>query len=166
MIHVLFDQKGGTYADTIVRVDGGILTGDSYALVDYLGVVPDDDDGYYPAFKDLREMLLQHWIGLFTDDAKEIFMIYDLSDQYIATLYFEAFTFKGRGGYYYVSKKWTKDFTAWSITRDVSHAELSAANWETDDPYYQPRMITRKNILYGLRWSLKNLQINSNEVVI
>jgi hypothetical protein len=166
MIHVLFDQKSGTYADMIVRVDGGILTGDSYALIDFLGVVPDDDDGYYPAFKDLHEMLLRYWVDLFTNDAKEIFMIYDLSDQYIAALYFEAFSFKGRGGYYYVSQKSTRDFTAWSITRDVSHAELLAANWETDETYFTSRMITRKNILYGLRWSLKNLQINSNEVVM
>lgn len=133
---------------------------DFYYLADFLQITLVDDE-YVLSMPEIFGELLAYYKTLIEQADDDVFLIYDLSDQYIAAIHLEKFKFKGRP-YWRITQKSTTDLSGFSVTKTVSIAELKSKNWRTDphfSQYSNPDLLMK-----GILWSLENLRINSNPI--
>ncbi|MGA0560660.1 hypothetical protein ACO2Q8_28605 [Larkinella sp. VNQ87] len=158
MIRFLLDIET---TDIIVITDNSIQRVDSYFIADFLEIKKNKDGEYDLSIKELFAELLHYWKALLSEDTSEVFLLYDLSDQFIAGFHLEDYDFKGRK-YLRITKKSTPELTGWSLTKHTKLSELTSKTWNTDQVFSM--QTNRKAILRGMDWSLENLRINTNPV--
>lgn len=133
---------------------------DFYAIADFLQIALVDDE-YVLSIREIFGELLAYYKTLIEQVDDDVFLIYDLSDQYIGALHLEKFQFKGRP-YWRLTQKSTTDINGFGVSKTVSIAELKSKNWRTDPHFFQysnPDLLMK-----GILWSQENLRINSNPV--
>ncbi|GAB2538946.1 hypothetical protein [Spirosoma aerophilum] len=156
MIRFLFDFQT---TDIIIITDNSIQKSDFYYVADFLEIKNNENGEYELSVKDIFRDLLNYWKSLVEEDTSELFLIYDLSDQYISAFHLESFEFKGRQ-YMKITKAHTQDLSGWTVTKNTSLSELKSKKWEVAYNFSKP--ISREIILRGINWSLENLRINTN----
>lgn len=135
---------------------------DFYYVASFLNI-DKDENGSYPSVKDIFCELLHYWKSLFTKNQDEIYLIYDLSDQYIAAYHFEQYNFK-RNKFLKVSRKHTQDFSGYSVNREVTLEELKCKKWVNDEHF--SHYLSLEFAIKGMDWSIENLKINTNPINI
>lgn len=158
MIRFLLDISA---SDIIIITDNSIQKVDFYYVADFLEIEKNEKAEYELSTKDIFRDLLYYWKSLLSVHSTELFLIYDLSDQYIEAFHLEKFDFKGRL-YLKVTKECTQDLSGWAVTKNTSLSELKSKKWEVDKDF--SIQINRETILRGIDWSLENLRINTNQV--
>jgi hypothetical protein len=158
MIRFLFDFQT---TDIIVLTDSSIQKVDFCCVADFLEIEKSEHGDYKLSIRDIFNDLLNYWKLLLSEDSNEVFLIYDLSDQYISAFHIEKFDFKGRA-YLKITKEYTQELSGWSVTKSTSLAELKSKKWEIDGSFSMHD--DRNRILRGIDWSLENLRINTNPV--
>lgn len=156
MIRFLLDFQT---TDIIIITDNLIEKADFYYVADFLEIEKNEKAEYELSVKDIFRDLLSYWKSLVEDDSSELFLIYDLSDQYISAFHLEKFDFKGRH-YLKITKEYTQDLSGWAVTKNTSFSELKSKRWEVDNIFSM--QISREIVLRGINWSLENLRINTN----
>jgi hypothetical protein len=135
---------------------------DFYYVADFLNIGKDENDSY-PSVKDVFYELLHYWKSLFTDIQEEIYLIYDLSDQYIAAYHFEQYQIN-RKKFLRVSRKHTQDFSGCSVNKEITLEELKRKNWVKDEHF--SHYLSLEFAMKGMDWSIENLKINTNLIEI
>lgn len=158
MIRFLLDFQT---TDIIIITDNSIQKSDFYYVADFLGIRKKVSAEYELSVKEIFRDLLNYWKSLVEEDSSELFLIYDLSDQYISAFHLEKFDFKGRH-YLNITKEYTQELSGWTVTKNTSISELKSKRWEVDNNF--SLRINREIILRGINWSLENLRINTNLV--
>ncbi|GAB4023456.1 hypothetical protein [Spirosoma koreense] len=158
MIRFLLDFQT---TNIIVITDNSIQKVDFYYVADFLEIEKNEENDYEMSIRDIFNSLLNYWKLLLSENSNDIFLIYDLSDQYISSFHLEIFDVKGRS-FLKITKKHTQELTSWSVTKNTSLAELKSKKWEIDNHFSMQG--NRESILRGLDWSLENLRINTNPV--
>jgi len=158
MIRFLLDIST---SDIIIITDNSIQKVDFYYVADFLEIEKNENAEYELSTKDIFRDLLYYWKSLLSVDSTELFLIYDLSDQYIEAFHLEKFDFKGRL-YSKITKEYTQDLSGWAVTKNTSLAELKSKKWEVDKGF--STQVYRETIVRGIDWSLENLRINTNLV--
>ena len=158
MIRFILDLQT---ADIIILADNLIRRVDFYYVTDFLIIEKNEVDEYILPAKDIFRDLLTYWRSLLLQDSSELYLIYDLSDQYIAAFHLQPFNFKG-WPYLKITSEYTQDLSGWSVTRNITLLELKSKKWEVDNDFSM--QVSRDIILRGIDWSLENLRINSNSI--
>ena len=158
MIRFLLDIQT---SDIIIIADNSIQKVDLYYVADFLEIEKNENAEYELSVKDIFRDLLYYWKSLLKVDSSELFLVYDLSDQYIEAFHLKNFDFKGRQ-YLKVTKEYTQDLSGWTVTKSTSLSELKSKKWEVDKDF--STQVNRETILRGIDWSLENLRINTNLV--
>ena len=158
MIRFLLDFQT---TDIIIITDNSIEKADFYYVADFLEIEKNEKAEYKLSVKEIFRDLLNYWKSLVEEDSNELFLIYDLSDQYISAFHLEKFDFKGRQ-YLKITKEYTQGLSGWAVTKNTSLSELKSKKWEVDNDY--SLQVNRNIILRGIDWSLENLRINTNPV--
>jgi hypothetical protein len=158
MIRFLLDFQT---TDIIIITDNSIQKSDFYYVADFLEIKKNENAEYELSVKNVFRDLLNYWKSLVEEDSSELYLIYDLSDQYISAFHLEKFDFKGLH-YLEVTKEYTQDLSGWAVTKNTSISELKSKRWEVDNNFSM--QINREIILRGINWSLENLRINTNYV--
>ncbi|MCX6216916.1 hypothetical protein [Spirosoma sp.] len=158
MIRFLLDFQT---TDIIIITDNSIQKADFSYVANFLEIKKNENTGYELSVKAIFRDLLNYWKALVEEDSSELFLIYDLSDQYISAFHLEKFKFKGRQ-YLKITKEYTQDLSGWTVTKNTSLSDLKSKNWEVDNDFSM--QVNREIILRGIRWSLENLRINTNLV--
>ncbi|GAB3994725.1 hypothetical protein GCM10028807_32990 [Spirosoma daeguense] len=158
MIRFLLDFQT---TNIVVITDSSIQTVDFYYIADFLEIEKNEEGDYELSIRDIFKDLLKYWKFILSENSNEVFLIYDLSDQYISSFYIEKYDVKGRE-YLQITKKSTQELAGWSVTKNTSLLELKSRKWEVDNDFSLQG--NRKSILRGLDWSIENLRINTNPV--
>jgi hypothetical protein len=133
---------------------------DFYYVADFLNI-DKDENGSYPSVKDVFYELLHYWKSLFTEIQGESYLIYDLSDEYIAAFHFEQYNFK-RKKFLKVTRKHTRDFSGYSIHKEITLEELKCKKWVNDEHF--SHYLSLEFAIKGMDWSIENLKINTNPI--
>lgn len=158
MIRFLFDFQT---TDIVIITDNSIQKAGFYYVADFLEIEKNEKANYNLSTRDIFNNLLNYWKLLVSENSNELFLIYDLSDQYISSFHLEEFDFKGRI-YIKITRRYTQELTGWTVTKSTSLSELRSKKWEIDNDFSM--QVDRKTILRGIDWSLENLRINTNSV--
>lgn len=158
MIRFLLDLQT---TDIIILTDNSIHKSDFYYVADFLETKKNENAEYELSVKDIFKDLLAYYKSLVEEDSSELFLIYDLSDQYISAFHFQKLDFKG-WHYLKITKEYTQDLSGWAVTKNTSLLELKSKKWEVDSNFSM--RTKREVILRGINWSLENLRINTNLV--
>ncbi|GAB3792605.1 hypothetical protein GCM10028819_03100 [Spirosoma humi] len=158
MIRFLLDLPT---ADIIIIAGNSIQKVEIYFVADFLEIEKNENAEFKPSIKDIFEDLLNYWKSLVNEDPEEVFLIYDLSDQYISAFHLKKFDFKGRQ-YVRLTKEYTEDLSGWSVDKSTSLSELKSKRWEVDNDFAM--QANQNTILRGIDWSLENLRINTNPI--
>ncbi|MDB5239495.1 MAG: hypothetical protein JWP57_120 [Spirosoma sp.] len=158
MIRFLFDIQT---VDIIVIAGNLLEKVDFYNVADFLEIERNENAEYKKTTRDIFIDLLNYWNLLLRQNSNEVFLIYDLSDQYISAFHLESFSFKGRE-FLKITKESTQDLPGSSVSKSISLLELKSKKWEIDNDFSM--QATRNTILRGIDWSLENLRINTNPI--
>ena len=158
MIRFLLDFQT---TDIIIITDKSIQKVDFYYVADFLEIKKNENADYKLSIRDIFKDLLTYWKVLVEEGSSELFLIYDLSDQYISAFHLKMYDFKGRD-YLKITKEFTQDLSGWAVTKSTSLSDLKSKKWEIDIDF--SIQANRSIILRGLDWSLENLRINTNPV--
>ena len=90
-------------------------------------------------------------------------MIYDLSDEYIAAYHFEQYQIN-RKKFLRVSRKHTRDFSGYSVHKEITLEELKRKKWVKDEHF--SHYLSLEFAIKGMDWSIENLIINTNAIDI
>jgi hypothetical protein len=85
MIRFLLDIQ--TY-DIIVLTEKSVKKVDFYYVADFLKIEK-DNNAYNLSIREIFEKLLKYWKGILEENYDEIFLIYELSDEYISAFCIE-----------------------------------------------------------------------------
>jgi hypothetical protein len=157
MIRFLLDIQ--TY-DIIVLTEKSVKTVGFYYVADFLKIEK-DNNAYNLSIREIFEKLLKYWKGILEEDYDEIFLIYELSDEYVSAFCIEKFNFKGRM-YKRVTKKYTLQLSGWVVTIDTTNEELRQVKWEQRESFQL--QCSAKTIMKGMDWSIENLRLNTNPI--
>lgn len=160
MIRFLLDIQT---TDILVITEKSVDRVDFYYIADFLKIERNNENQYVLSVKEIFHELLKHWKDVLMSDSPEIFIVYDLSDQYISAFCIEKFNFKGRM-YSKITKKYTQQICGHSITLDMTNEDLQKLEWEREENFTLQYDI--KNIIKGIDWSIENLKINTNPIDI
>ena len=160
MIRFLLDFQT---TDIIVLTEKSVDRVDFYYIADFLKIEQNDENHYVLSVKEIFHELLKHWKSVVMSDSSEIFIVYDLSDQYISAFCIEKFNFKGRF-YTKITKKYTQQINGCSITTDITNEDLQKLEWEKEENFLI--QCDKKAIIRGINWSIENLKINANPIEI
>jgi hypothetical protein len=133
---------------------------DFYYVADFLKIKKNEEDSF-PSIETIFNELLLYWKSLFTNNFDEVYLIYDLSDQYISAFHFEKYNFKGKM-YFKVSKKYTQEISGYSINKDTTLQELKSKTWSIDEHF--SHFFNLEFAVKGIDWSIENLKINTNPI--
>ncbi|RFS16257.1 hypothetical protein [Emticicia sp. C21] len=160
MIRFLLDFQT---TDILVITEKSVEKVDFYYIADFLKIERNSENNYRLSVKEIFHELLKHWKSVVMSDSSEIFIVYDLSDQYISAFCIEKFNFKGRM-YTKITKTHTQQICGCNITTDMTNEDLQKIEWEKDENFLLQYDI--KNIIKGIDWSIENLKINTNPIDI
>ncbi|RZK74496.1 MAG: hypothetical protein EOO85_15200 [Pedobacter sp.] len=146
-------------SDIIIITNNSIQKVDFYYVADFLEIEKNQNAEYELPIKDIFRDLLNYWKSLLEQDLSELFLLFDLSDQYISGFHLKNTDFKGRQCLK-VTKEYTQDLSGWTVTKNTSLSELKSKKWEVDKDF--STQVNRETILRGIDWSLENLRINTN----
>ena len=149
MIRILFDEIGDYHSDIFLKVDATpsfLQVADTYFLEDFLNRKFDTKEEivlsylYY-----LKEAFQKPY-------EKEIFIAFDISDQYVGGL----FVSKGKKGLIKVEYGWTKEIEGWGINRETirSNVKEKRKEFKIDRDW----LISKDSIMEGLNWSIEKIK--------
>lgn len=158
MIRFLLDFQT---TDIIVITNDSIQKVNFYYVADFLEIEKNENGEYKLSIREIFGALLNHWKLLLSQDSNEVFLVYDLSDEYISAFHLENVDFQGRE-YVKITRRYTQELSGWSVSKSLSLPELKDKKWEIDNDFSVQG--SRNTLLRSINWSLENLRINTNSV--